>query len=511
MNKYNVRAIRNDLDDCFRSASWKNFRSKFQTMENDKELCHAVITCQPHKKGKVGRMRKNMKGSLLHSLCGINTKPHPVPTDIIEAIATVVPKALYAQDENGRTPLHKAIYQGGRLDIIECLLELDKTKQSLLIVDKNGDTPLLLAVRSNEDSAENIVYLLLHHDVSKLSLLIEGGRKKKRAPIWYVASKELRSMGDQEEELPDELRCILLHTFQAIQGRTNTQPIMDDPLTQILYAGAGWDEDLIDDDDDATSSTLFDIESQSQDIPLLLRAMIACTHLLEKQMSKLFEFMLRRDTYRRVFLSPEADEDGNLMLHHVCMAKVPQFDQKLNLDRKKATTNLIAFLIQQTPTMVKHANAQGDLPLHLAIQTGKVWDHIESLTTAYPEALRHCNLRGELPLHVAIKYSLGSHDDGMMQAVKMLWKLYPEAAVVQDASTRLYPFQLVACQEWHASKSKCKQQAPPPESARHDETQDEDDESSKGPEAERLTLIYTFLLESPQVLQLFLPSQISIL
>jgi ankyrin repeat protein len=494
MNKYNVRAIRKDLDDCFRSASWKNFRSKLQTIENDKELCHAVITCQPHKMGKGGRIRKNLKGSLLHSLCGIKTNP-PVPTDIIEAIATAVPKSLYNQDESGRAPLHKAIDRGGRLDIIECLLELDKTKQSLLIVDKNGDTPLLLAVRSNEDSAENMVYLLLHHDVSKRSLLIEGGRKKKRAPIWYVASKELRSMGDQEEDVPDELMCILLHTFEAIQG-TNNHPIMDDPLTEI-YTGAGRDEHWI--DDDATSST-FGTESQTQDIPLLLRAMIACTHLLEKQMSKLFEFMLRRETYRRAMLSPEADEDGNLMLHHVCMTKVPEFDQKLNLDGKKAT-NLIAFLIQQAPTMLKHANAQGDLPLHLAIKTGKVWDHIESLATAYPEAMRRYNLRGELPLHVAIKYSLESHAG--MQGVHTLWKLYTEAAVVQDASTRLYPFQLVACQEWHASKSKCKQA--PPESASHDKAQDEDDES-KDPEAELLTLIYTFLLESPQVLQLFLPS-----
>jgi hypothetical protein len=494
MNKYNVRAIRKDLDDCFRSASWKNFRSKLQTIEKDKDLCHAVITCQPQKMGRGGRIRKNLKGSLLHSLCGIKTNP-PVPTDIIEAIATAVPKSLYTQDESGRSPLHKAIDRGGRLDIIECLLELDKTKLSLLIVDKNGDTPLLLAVRSNEDSAESVVYLLLHHDVSKRSLLIEGGRKKKRAPVWYVASKELRSMGDQEEDVPDELVCILLHTFEAIQG-TNNHPIMDDPLTQI-YAGAGWDEHWI--EDDATSST-FDTESLSQDIPLLLRAMIACTHLLEKQMSKLFEFMLQRDAYRGVILSLDADEDGNLILHHVCMASVPEFDQKLNLDGKKAA-NLIAFLIQEAPTMVKHANAQRDLPLHVAIKTGKVWDHIEFLTAAYPEALRHYNLRGELPLHVAIKYSLGSPTG--MQGVKVLWKLYPEAAVVQDASTRLYPFQLVACQEWHALNSKCKQT--PPESASNGKTQDEGDEP-KDPEAELLTLIYSFLLESPQVLQLFLPS-----
>ena len=496
MNKYNIRAIRKDLDDCFRSASWKNFRSKLTTIENDEVLCHAVITCQPQKMGKGGRIRKNLKGSLLHSLCWIKTNP-PVPTDIIEAIATAAPKSLYTQDENGRCPLHKAIDRGGRLDIIECLLELDKTKESLLIVDKNGDTPLLLAVRSNEDSAENAVYLLLHHDVSKRSLLIEGGRKKKRAPIWYVASKELRSMGDQEEDVPDELTCILLHTFEAIQG-TNNNPIMEDPLTQIC-AGEDWDELWIDDDATSTGST-FDTESQSQNIPLLLRATIACTHLLDKQMSRLFEFMLQRDTYRRVMLSSEADEDGNLMLHHVCMAQVLEFDQKLNLDRKKAT-NLVAFLIQQAPTMVKHANAQGDLPLHLAIKTGKVWDHIESLATAYPEALQHSNLRGELPLHVAIKYSLGSHAG--TECVKALWKLYPEAAVVQDASTRLYPFQLVACQEWHASNSKCKHA--PPESASHGNTQDEDDDP-KDPETELLDLIFTFLLESPQLLRLFLPS-----
>jgi ankyrin repeat protein len=111
--------------------------------------------------------------------------------------------------------------------------------------------------------------------------------------------------------------------------------------------------------------------------------------------------ILKNELYRRERLF-EPDEEGNLMLHHACMATAQHFERNLKLDDTQV--DLIQHLMELNVASLKHHNARGELPLHLAIQTGKDWGHIDSLLRTHPDSVKQCNTSGELPLHLAIKF-----------------------------------------------------------------------------------------------------------
>lgn len=404
MNKYNIRAIRKDLDDCVRSASWNSFRRKWQTIESNLEFCQAVVET----KLKSGR-------SLMHALCKSGTH-RPVGIDILQSIITAVPSVLYIQDASRRqTPLHVALDSGASLGVIECLLMNDTTQQTVTMMDKNGDTPILLAARHSD--SEDMIKLLVKYDRSKQSLLMES-KQRKRVPLWYVAVNELRTANGNE--LSEELRFMLLQTHQALRGY--------EPVDQEVSQMSNDSYRAVTTDD---SSSLQD----ENDGGCVLEATIACTHLLGKYTPRFTAIILKNNLYRRERLF-NPDENGNLMLHHACMATAQHFERNLKLDDTQV--DLIQHLEELNPASLSHTNARGELPLHLAIQTGKDWGHITTLLRAHPDSVKQCNARGELPLHLAIKY-------GYKRIAKALWKQYPQSAAIVDGSTRLYPFQLVAC------------------------------------------------------------------
>ena len=351
----------------------------------------------------------------MHALCKSDMH-RPVGIDLLQSIITAVPNVLYIQDASRRqTPLHVALDSGASLGVIECLLTNDTTQQTVTIIDKNGDTPLLLAARHSD--SEDMIKLLLKHDRSKQSLLMES-KQRKRVPLWYVTANELRTTNGNE--LSEELKFMLLQTHQALLGYKLVDQVPSH-MSNDSYKAVPTDD----------NSSLTD----ENDGGCVLEATIACTHLLGKYTPRLTAIILKNNLYRHERLF-KPDKEGNLMLHHACMATAQYFDRNLKLDDTQV--DLIQHLVELNAASLSHYNARGELPLHLAIQTGKDRGHINTLLRAHPDSVEQCNARGELPLHLAIKL-------GYKQIAKTLWKQYPQSAAIVDGSTGLYPFQLVAC------------------------------------------------------------------
>jgi ankyrin repeat protein len=408
-----------------------------------------------------GRETKLKSGrTLLHALCKSNTH-RPVGIDILQSIVTAVPSALYIQDASRRqTPLHVAVGSRASIAVIECLLENDTTQQTVTMIDKNGDTPILLV--AHDSDYEDMVNLLVKYDKSKQSLLIESN-KRKRVPLFCVAVNEFRTTN--ENELSEELRFILLQTHQALLGNT---PVDQEESQQSK---------------ESSTRAVENDDSSLEDDGCVLEATIACTHLLGKYASRLTAIILKNNFYHRERIF-EPDAKGHLMLHRACVATAQYFENCLKLHGTHV--DLIQCLMELNAASLKHCNARGELPLHLAIQTGKDWGHVDSLVRAYPDSFKHCNARGELPLHLAIKFGKD------MRIARELWKHYPQAAAIVDGSTRLYPFQLVACHS---------QRAAPENNASSAHNKPPLGKHAEPTETESVDLIYFFLRESPQVLK----------
>jgi len=83
-------------------------------------------------------------------------------------------------------------------------------------------------------------------------------------------------------------------------------------------------------------------------------------------------------------------------------------------------------LYPKSPVTVK--DADGTLPLHIALRTDASLDIIQMIFEAYPEAVQETDFYGDLPLHIALK--IGAHPN----IVLMLCERYPEATKVQNKS-----------------------------------------------------------------------------
>jgi ankyrin repeat protein len=328
------------------------------------------------------------------------------------------------------------------------------------MIDKNGDTPILLAARDSVN--EDMTKLLVEYDESKLSLLIESS-KGKRVPLFYVAVNEFRTTN--ENELSEEVRFILLQSHKALLRNMHLDQEESQQSRDSSYRAVENNDCIL------------------EHAGCVLDATIACTHLLGKYASRLTAIILKNDFYRRERLF-KPDAKGQLMLHRACIANAQHFEKGLKLH--DTNVDLIQSLMELNDSSLKHCNARGDLPLHLAIQTGKDWGHVDSLVHAYPDSCKHCNARGELPLHLAIKFGTD------MLIAKELWMQYPQAAAIVDGWTRLYPFQLVACRI---------QRAAPENSASSAHKKPRIGKNAEHTESESVDLIYFFLRESPHVLK----------
>jgi hypothetical protein len=140
INKYNVRAIRDELDGYIRHHAWRKFRKRFidllpvdndggmkediQKRERALDLCRAVIE---YKRPQNKAMGGQFSGSLLHTLSyRFNSSPeHPVPFDLIEIIAKTCPKLLsVSHGKKKQTPLAILLDRGASPLLVEHIVAL---------------------------------------------------------------------------------------------------------------------------------------------------------------------------------------------------------------------------------------------------------------------------------------------------------------------------------------------------------------------------------------------------
>jgi hypothetical protein len=416
LNKYNVKAVRNELDNFVRYHAWNKFRARLPSLQSQPDLLDAVILATS----------KSTGGTLLHALLQIPDSP----MDLITSIETATPIAMITPDARLQTPLHVAIDRNHSATLIENLLDLDmsENKTSFTMVDKQGDTPLLKAARLDVGYLNLILRYTIHHPYSVLA----KSKRKQRVALWYVASNELQVTNAASADLPKDLTLMLLATYfglQAKQGR-----LVDEREWIFLL------ESLNNDSAPALSSTT----ECHFDIALLMRAVLACAHLLRKYSVQILEFFIQRGFYRDFIVSQEIDDKGNFMLHRICMMDTTTSEDAVAF----APTNAILFdqvlsLDMTRRAAIRHSNHQGNLPLHLALVSNK--GYLTRIITAYPEALQHINQQGELPLHIVLKLK---SPHASWQLAADIWNARPVVVEIQDGQTHLYPFQLAACGEW---------------------------------------------------------------
>jgi hypothetical protein len=570
MNKYNIQAIRIELEDHIRNWRWKRFRRRFQTLDTD--LARAVAVHNntsssskqkklKHKNNKEQQQQQQQQqlssSSLLlcHMLRWCRTihdrsKP-TLPIDVLEMVIRASPPNLH--QTTSPTPLAIAMEHGASLAILETLLlsydtTTDKATAALLCVSdkEHGDTPLLFAIR--RDLGEDVVRLLIRSDPTRRSLLV-GSKKRNCTPLFYVANRELDELYSQyyrneiDEyviDLPVDLQYMLYQTYLAIMDSNNhnnndedddSSPAAAAAAAAGIKGGGGgsstrnntttttttttsaeelslnlWkeetddsngffretirrDEDYDDDDDDDESVDYDDQSSVDYSVgekehwTTLLEATIATAHLLgTKSTARLLAFLVPKTlAHYRNTIGDEADNNNNnnnnnnnigmTLLHHVCRAAEEQSFLAPSIPAAGSSsssssdaTSLVETLLEANPrAALSLSNDQGELPLHLALETNKSWELVRHVSS--PEVVRVPNSNGSLPLHTAIVQYRGSGGSNATTTtattttttteniIMELWKMYPEAGTMVDGATRLFPFQLAAAAAASPTKS----------------------------------------------------------
>lgn len=433
-NKYNVRAIRKELDGYIRSFAWKQLRGRLQGL--DLELRRAVIEERPTNHG-LARKKRNTS-SLLHALCDCVHATPPVPVDLLELVLEACPGLLTSS--TGKSPLAIALDRQASPGLLECLLLYDTSRHSLYRTDnKTGDTPLLQAIK--QEANDDVIFLLVQYDTSKESLLIPS-KKRDRVPLFYEANHQLSFVHLGPEEIPGELEYILLQTHQALKIRRGeiTPSAFVAPLggnLDDLFGDLGISDDMGDENCDSWIEDINheEVAGQSEEeyFVRLLHAVLACAHFLgNKNSVSLVGFLLSRISN----ISAAIDNEGNAVLHHFCQAE-HCFAQSTLMEGR----SILDTILQRHLKASEIPNLRGDLPLHLALQTEKPWrEVVQTLVEAWPEAVSCTNaVNGRLSLHLAIL-----HYPSQSKMIRNVWNFFPEAATVQDPVTRLLPFQLAA-------------------------------------------------------------------
>mmetsp|Transcript_21116 Transcript_21116/g.29833 ORF Transcript_21116/g.29833 Transcript_21116/m.29833 type:complete len:380 (+) Transcript_21116:56-1195(+) len=107
---------------------------------------------------------------------------------------------------------------------------------------------------------------------------------------------------------------------------------------------------------------------------------------------------------------------------------------------------LFQFAIKLYPEQIREP-LNGSFPLHLAAQCPTSWQdeiykdgyHICTLLSLFPQACEIPDAEGRLPIHLAVES--GKSWEGVVQK---LLALYPSAIMIQDGKESLYPFMIAA-------------------------------------------------------------------
>jgi len=107
---------------------------------------------------------------------------------------------------------------------------------------------------------------------------------------------------------------------------------------------------------------------------------------------------------------------------------------------------LLYFVLERYRHEISQCDQRGQLPLHLAVETGipsrrKLWRCVfEELRARYPKAAKTPDpISGRLPLHV-----MASNPNYTWTEIEVVFQAYPQAMAVRDHATGLLPFALAS-------------------------------------------------------------------
>ncbi|KAL3926565.1 MAG: hypothetical protein SGBAC_013425 [Bacillariaceae sp.] len=485
-NKYHIKAIRKQIQECIRYKSWSKFRSIFEHLESDLQTAVA--------KEQTGKNRQKSSPALLCVLLQHVKKTSSIPPyDLIELILKACPisttDTTIPNFYGNVNPLSIAIDNNAPITVIELILKYDEAKELLYRTKQHPREqrpPILRAAlhfyHGGTDN-EQLLRLLVANDVTKQSLLAPSEKKKKVA-LYYVAhdfidelplelekfEEDSSSDGNRDIWVAEILEFMLLQTQEAIEIQQGSRKrVADQPIGKV---GRSDDDDRVgffyfsrnvanvseshlsnevthqrkDDDDDSEHGQNSNIRAMK-----LFRAMVTCAHLVgtRKTLDLMQHLVSRTHNLTRV------DEHGESLLH--CIGRATDasafLESCLVNDEGPMKRNLVQHLIAECPNILLQKNNDGDIPLHVAIRNGKTWGFLRHLCLPIHAAavLSTPTKQNQLPLHLAIEYySLHNdvepwrYDLTNKHCIILLWQMFPEAAAIMDGRHHLFPFQMVA-------------------------------------------------------------------
>ncbi|KAG7371880.1 hypothetical protein IV203_018022 [Nitzschia inconspicua] len=558
MNKYNVKAIRIQLNNFAACRNWSAFRKRLvalmplyvtedgsgfddklegtESLEagvktpcaSDKqklELCRAIIEM----KLKSQHTESSGIPSLLHDLClrfysksmvSSRHKYPPVPVDILEMVARLCSTKMFVTTYGKRqqTPLGLLLDQNPPAFVVERLLsiiarrqgiedEFPNTRLAILYVrDSNDEVPLMQAVKRLPDR-DDILQILMHFDrnASQSLLCVD---KKGMIPLHYLLHRELKDLDAADDDVHrmvvwqegldvgPELPPNLLFLLQ----RTQEAFLINQGLLSSHIPAVNFNERIMDGENTSEGwwddcSSRCSINSYI-DIAKALRATICCAHQLTNKMdlSKLVWILVQNLVVHNDLDS--VDEDGNTFIHWICMCKETDFF--VSMDRP-----LLPFLITEIPGVLLRRNNQGMIPLHVAIEHLKEWPLLRTLLVACPESAKTPNLkRKQLPLHAIISKGKGCYSYGLDELGE-LWGAYPDAALIADPCTNLLPFQLAASlsDSSDVQKLSCGKHKKGTNSVHNRKVEEENPSLISNSNSKSLSFVYLLLRGAPNALQ----------
>ena len=158
--------------------------------------------------------------------------------------------------------------------------------------------------------------------------------------------------------------------------------------------------------------------------------------------------------------SKSLSEDGlrGIIERHGCAAKID--DPSIDYDffheaciNERVTEGIIRCLLEYFPNAVRHAGAEGQLPLHnICFNKNVTLGMVQLLIDAYPDSLSHETNIGCMPLHLLCN-NKDLDEEVAVEILKLLLERYPGALRHFDRDGDL-PIHIAAA--WHLSLDFCR-------------------------------------------------------
>jgi hypothetical protein len=294
------------------------------------------------------------------------------------------PERAATRNDEGSTALHQATMNDAPVEAIDALLKAfpGATK----VIDDDGWTPLHTA--SYFDASHEIVQRLVEADLSVVHL----NDNENRVPVQLIHEViSARWHGEVKKALKSEFVTELIGILKdenLLRVRRKAKL-----LIKAMYHGSICDP-----------------------LPnnVLWRPLHACAGVANCPTS-----FMQMATKSNLHLLHEPDENGNLPLHIAAANPHSTNDPEEHF-------KTVAYLVEQNPAAAAARNNQGELPLHLAVQHGKLWEEgVKEIYEAFPAAVCERDKDWQLyPFKVAAIEGKGTMES--MNTCYMLLRSFPE-------------------------------------------------------------------------------------